>query len=59
MVGAGDNFPTPQKLMNGMRKIGAELETFFREDAERESTWGNIPVDEDVGRAPSGGAQSL
>ena len=45
--------------MNGMRKIGAELESFFREDAERESTWGNIPVDEDVGRAPSGGAQSL
>ena len=35
VVGAGGNFVNPEKLINGMRKLVAELEAVVREDAAR------------------------
>ena len=55
VVGAGGgNFPNSLKLVNGVRELGAELETVVREDAARASPEGNIRVDENVSRALSG-----
>ena len=51
VVGAGGNLSNPEKLIYGVRKLGAELEAVIREDAARTTPEGNIPVDENVGRA--------
>ena len=53
VVGAGDNFPNPKKLVDGMRKLSANLEAVVREYAPRTSPVGNIPVDENASRALS------
>ena len=54
VVGAGGNFSNPEKLIYGVRKLGAELEAVVREDAARAPPERNIPVDENVSRALSG-----
>ena len=56
MVGAGinSNFPNLEKLINGLRKLGEELDTVVRENAARASPEGSIPVGENGSRALSG-----
>ena len=51
--GACGNFSNPDKLANGVRELGAELEAVVREGAAWAPSEGNMPVDENVGRALS------
>ena len=44
----------PEKLVNGVRELGAELEAVAREDAARAPQEGSVPVDDNVSRALSG-----
>ena len=53
MVGTGGDFVNIKKLIDDVRKLGTELETFVREDATRAPPKGNVSVDKDVGRALS------
>ena len=55
VVGAGDNFSNPERLINGVRKLGAEMEAGVRGNSARAPPEGNIPVDEKVSRTLSGG----
>ena len=54
VVGAGRKFSNPEKLVNGVRELGAELEPVVRDDAARAPPDGHITIDEDIGRALGG-----
>ena len=51
-VGAGGNLSNPEKLVNGVRELGTELEAVV--DATRAPPEGNTPVGENVSRCLSG-----
>ena len=54
VVGAGGNFSDLQNPIDGVRKLGAELEAVVREDAARVSPGTKLPVDGNVSGALSG-----
>ena len=50
VVGAGRNFQSPQKLVDHLRKLSANLEDDVREYSAQASPDGDVPVDKIVGR---------
>lgn len=54
VAGAGGNFVDPEKLIDGVRELGASLEAVARQYAARASSERKIRADDNVSRALSG-----